>query len=149
MSLSAPAFLGVWGTATLFWLGLLYQYHSKWGEVLEECATNIRSYNARNGYDLSIDREELARDFLYPFHNQDIKDFAENNGISADLYRKELDEAIPKPHLRWAFLFHILGLIYTFSGISYLTPIGFLSPVQFLYSVVVWFLVSLVLYLSL
>lgn len=146
MTLSLPAYLGAWGTATLFWLGLLYQYQSKWNEAVGSVADDIRAYNARSGYDLSVDKEDLAGDFLLPLRSEHLHQFAENNGISHTTYQRDLRESVEKPQLRWGYFLHILGVIYTFSGISYLLPGGFFSPSVFLGSVSILFIVSLSLY---
>lgn len=143
MTLSTGAYLTFLGTALLFWLGLLWRYYSKWEDTIESLAQEIRLYNARNGLDQSVDKEDLARDYLLPQQDSNLRELAQKNGKDYRSYQSGLREAIEQPKLFWAVLFHVFGLLYTFSGVTYLLPGGFISGPSFLGSVVVLFLVSL------
>ena len=55
-----------------------------------EFGDKIRSHNARNGYDQSVGREDLARDLRNPRKNENLRQFARNNDISFREYKSEL-----------------------------------------------------------
>jgi hypothetical protein len=130
-------------------LGLLWQYYSKWDDTVGSVAQEIRLYNARNDLDQSVDKEDLARDYLIPYCDSNLRELAQNNGKDYHSYQTGLHEGVAQPKLFWAVLFHILGLLYTFSGVTYLLPGGFISGPWFLASVIVLFLVSLGLFFTL
>lgn len=143
MTLSTGAFLTFFGTALLFWLGLLWQYYSKWNKIVDSVAHEIRLYNARNDLDQTVDKEGLASDYLLPHRESNLKELAMKNGKDYENYITELRDSVEQPKIFWGALFHALGLLYTFSGVTYLLPGGFIPGSWFLGSVVALFLISL------
>lgn len=143
MTLSTGAFLTFLGTAILFWLGLLWQYFSKWQRTVESVAQDIRLYNARGGLDQGVDKESLAYDYLLPYRDSNIRELTQRNEKDYENYLTELRENVDQPMTFWTIVFHVIGLLYTFSGVTYLLPGGFVSGQWFLGSIVVLFLVSL------
>ena len=109
MRISTPAFLAFLGSAILFWLGLLWQYRSKWKNTVESLAKEIRIYNTRNGYKANVDKEDLARDYLLPFHNSSHKELVQKNNGNYESYQTGLQEAIDKPRIVWRLIFHFLA----------------------------------------
>jgi hypothetical protein len=88
-------------------------------------------------------------DFLLPFREKNLRRFAHNNDVRLNQYRGELIDSIDKPTIFWTLLFHVLGVVFTLSGISYLLPSGILPAPIHLGLVVSLFLVSLFFYLIL
>lgn len=147
MSLSSAVYFGVWTPALLAWGTLSYEYYGKWRYQLDELGDNIRSYNARNGYDQSVRREDLARDLRNPRKNENLKQFASNNNMSIEGYESKLHEHVGNPEFQyWAVVLHAVGLIVVFSGISYLTPWGILPAEIYLLVVYGLLVVSIFLY---
>lgn len=147
MTLSPTVYFGAWGTALLAWAALSYEHYSKWQNQLEELGDKIRSHNARNGYDQSVGREDLARDLRNPRKNNNLRRFATNNSISFRRYRTELHENVGNPELHyWSIVLHAIGLAVTFSGITYLAPWGLLPAEIYLLIVYGLLVVSFVLY---
>lgn len=133
MTLSSTAYFGVWGTALLAWAALSYEYYRKWRRQLGELGDSIRSHNARNGFDQSVSREDLARDLRNPRKYENLRRFAENNNITLSQYRSELHENIGNPEIQyWSVVFHAIGLSVTFGGITYLAPWGLLAAETYL-----------------
>lgn len=127
MTLSPTVYFGVWGTALLAWGALSYEYYGKWQNHLDELGDEIRSHNARNGYDQSVGREDLARDLRNPRKNSNLRRFAENNNIPLNKYESELKESVGNSEVHyWSVVFHAIGLAITFGGITYLAPWGLL-----------------------
>lgn len=133
MSVSSTVFFGVWGTSILAWLGLGYQHREKRENRIEELASQIRHFNARNNYDRSINRDTLAKAFYSPFKNKTLKEFAENNNTSVYTYRSKIYGELGNPQwLYWTIKFHIVGTLLAFSGITYWIPGGFLPAQTYL-----------------
>lgn len=134
MTLSSSIFGTLWGTAVLAWLALSYQYKRKRKGKISQLGDEIRSYNARNGYDQSLGREALASDLSIPFiSSHNIRRFAENNGVSVEEYQAELESHTGHPTaISWAIFVQILGVIYTLGGFSYFTEWGFIPPTIYL-----------------
>lgn len=129
MTLSSTIYFGAWTPALLAWGALSYEYYGKWRNQLEELGDKIRSHNARNGYDQSVGREDLARDLRNPRKNENLRRFAMNNDILLREYKSELYKHVGNPEVHyWSVVLHAVGLAITFSGISYLTPWGILPP---------------------
>lgn len=147
MTLSPTVYFGVWGTALLAWAALSYERYGEWEGQLEELGDDIRSYNARNGYNQSVGREDLARHLRNPRKNSSLRRFAENNNISLSQYRAGLKQSVGDPELHyWSMVLHLIGLAVTFSGITYLAPWGLLSAKTYLLIVYGLFFVSFALY---
>lgn len=133
MTVSTPVFFSIWVAAFLAWFPLAYQYRSEWKSQLQEIGGEIRSYNARNGYDQSVSREALARDIRNPFRNEDIREFAENNHCNPEEYEKELEQVLENPQrLFWAVSLHFLTLILILSGFTYFAPWGVIPVIVYL-----------------
>lgn len=146
MTLS-PVYFGVWGTALLAWAALSYEHYGKWQSQLEELGDKIRSYNARNGYDQSVGRDDLAQDLRNPRKNNNLRRFAENNNISLNRYKSGLKERVGNPELHyWSVVLHAIGFTVTFSGITYLAPWGLLPAEIYLLIVYGLLMVSFALY---
>lgn len=142
MTLSPSVYFGVWGTALLAWTALSYEHYGKWQSQLEKLGDKIRSHNARNGYDQSVGREDLARDLRNPRKNSNLRRFAENNNFSLSQYESELKESVGNPEVHyWSVVFHAIGLTITFGGITYLAPWGFL-PAEIYLLIVYGFLIA-------
>lgn len=147
MTLSPTVYFGVWGTALLGWAALSYEHYGKWQSRLEELGDGIRSYNARNGYDQSVGRKDLARDLRNPRKNSNLKQFAENNNLSLKQYKSNLKEKVGNPELHyWSVVLHAIGLAVTFGGITFLLRGGLLPAEIYLLIVYGLLLVSLALY---
>ena len=147
MSVPPTVFFGVWGTAILAWLGLVYKYRNKRDDRIEELASQIRPYNARKNYDRSVSRDILAEAFYDPFKTEDLRKFTNNNNVSVSDYKSEIYEELGNPQwLYWVVKFHIVGTLFTLSGITYWLPWG-IVPTQ-IYLVILYSLlaVSLILY---
>lgn len=147
MTLSLIQYSGIWGTAVLAWLALAYEYYGKWAEELDYLGMDIRSFNAERGYDQSIGREELAQDLRIPYRGEKLREYAKNNGLSVADYESELKENIGNPeYLFWALILHLIGVLYTLAGITYLSPGGILSASTYLVTVYLLLIASLLLY---
>jgi len=147
VSLSPNVYFGIWGTALLAWAALSYKYYEKWHEQLETVGDEIRSVNARNGYDQSVGRKDLAKDFRHPFKNQNLVEFAKCNNISTDYYVSELRENIGNPKiLFWAVCIHSVGFVISISGITYLAPWKIVPADIYLLIVFGFFAISVALY---
>jgi len=147
VTLSPTVYFGVWGTALLAWAALSYEHYGKWQSQLEELGDDIRSYNARNGYNQSVGREDLARHLRNPRKNSNLRRFAENNNISLSQYKSEFKESVGNPELHyWSIVLHAIGLVVTFSGITYLAPWGILPAEIYLLIVYGIFVASFALY---
>jgi hypothetical protein len=147
VTLSPSVYFVAWTAALLAWGGLSYEYYGKWQSQLGELGDKIRSYNAQKGYDQSVQRKELARDLRNPLKNQNLRQFTKNNNITISQYRAELHENIGNPEWHyWSVVLHIIGLVTTFGGITYLAPWGILSAEIYLFIVYGLFAVSITLY---
>jgi hypothetical protein len=140
-------FLAAWGPAMLAWLGLGYQYQKKQENRIEDLASQIRDYNARNNYDRSVSRDTLARDFYNPFETEKLREFTNNNSISVNKYESEIYEELGNPQqLYWTIKFHIFGILLTFSGITYWLPWGFVPTQVYLFILYLLLGISVLLY---
>jgi len=147
VTLSPTVYFGVWGTALLAWAALSYEHYRKWQNQLEELGDEVRSYNARNGYDQSVGREDLARHLRNPRKNSNLRRFAKDNNISLSQYKSELKKSVGNPELHyWSIVIHAIGLAVTFSGITYLTPWGLLPAEIYLLTVYGLLVLSFALY---
>lgn len=150
MTVSTPVFVSIWVAAFLAWVSLATQYRTKWRSQLERLASDIRSYNARNGLDQSVRREALARDMRNPIRNEHIREFAENNDIAPDEYVNELEEALNHPkRLFWAISLHFVILILILTGFTYFMPWGVVPTMVYLPALYVLLAVSAALYFHL
>lgn len=133
MTLTPTIYFGIWAAGMSAWLVLGQQYYEIWRSHIISLGDEIRSFNAQKGYDQSIGRNKLAKDFRTPYRRRNLKKYAENNHISYSNYVEELGSHLGNPY--WHFYsvcFYLLGMIYGLSGLSYLTPQGIISPSSYL-----------------
>lgn len=147
MTVSTPVFVSIWVAGFLAWVSLATQYRSKWRSQLERLASDIRSYNARNGLDQSVRRKTLARDMRNPFRNEQVREFAANNNIVPEEYINELEGALNHPQrLFWAISLHFVILILILSGFTHFMPWGVVPTMVYLPVLYVLLAVSATLY---
>lgn len=144
MSISPSLFGTLWTASYLGWGALTYQFLKQLRREHSNLAQEIRLFNSRYGLDLSVDKEDLAMDLMVPGRGRNLKKIAEANGKDFDQYRMDLTDVVGKSHSFWAFGFHILGVAFTISGITYLFPGGFISPATYLAMVYLCFVLSLI-----
>lgn len=117
----------------LAYLGLLYQYRSKWRDVLSDIGDSIVSYNVRHNYNRKLLGSELAKSYVHPLQGERLREYAVSNSTSPAVYERELDENIGKPVvLIGGFVFHFLATLFILSGLTYLIPGASISAVYFL-----------------
>ncbi|GAB3679651.1 hypothetical protein GCM10028857_01320 [Salinarchaeum chitinilyticum] len=147
MTLSSTVYFGIWGTAVLAWLTLGHNYRNKREKELTELGDVIRSVNARSGYDQSVGRETLAKQFYHPRKSDKLREFAENNDVSEGEYITELVNEIGRPRrLIWEIRIYLAGLLIAFSGITFGLERGILPAEIYLVVVYALLLVSFGLY---
>lgn len=143
MTISPTVYWAVWTASFLAWGTLTYQYLDHLRIQRDSLAEEIRSFNARNGIDQSVDKEDLALDILVPLIDGNLVRCASNNGIEYTEYRDDLYENIGRPKVIWGLIFHILGIVFTISGITAMFPGGFISGGLYLIAVYLFFALSL------
>lgn len=143
MTISPTVYWAVWTASFLAWGTLTYQYIDRLRIQRDTLAADIRAFNARNGVDQSVDKEDLALDILVPLRERNLVRCASNNGLEFTEYRDNLYENIGRPKAIWGFIFHVLGIFYTISGISALLPGGFIPGGLYLITVYLFFTLSL------
>lgn len=142
MSLSQSDFIVLWGTSILAWLALSYTFYGKSRVRKSEIGDDIRALNARKGYDQSVARDDLARDFIVPFFRSYIDEFARNNRIDSEEYLSALRSRLGrKTILRSAILVNSLGAVYALGGLTYFVSGGAFDPLT--YVVTVYFFLSI------
>lgn len=147
MTVSPTLFGTLWTASFLGWGTLTFEYLRRLRNQRDSIADEIRSLNARNGFGQSVDKEDLALDLMVPRRSESLEEFATNIGKPPRDYISQLEMEVGVPRSVWGLGFHLLGVFYTISGISYLIPGGIFSSTGYLLSIYLWFLISLVLFL--
>lgn len=125
----SSAWVGITGTLILMvnWVG------EKLTIMFGEFVARVNRKNADLGLDQSVDVEDLARDYLFPFRSGSIEHYLEQNDFSEDRYLSELDADVGQPiaFILFSLLFGIT-LFLAFSGpaVYYLT--GFSLAAEYL-----------------
>jgi len=115
--------------AGIGWASLLaINYRSLWDRKRKEIGDEIRSFNAKNGYNQSVGREKLARALLNPFSTKALEDFSKNNDIEYSSYHAKLRRNIDTiMHLRLVAGIFAAGIILSLFGLSNISSQSLIS----------------------